>query len=212
MLDFHICSLTVSMHIGSILSAPSKYHAWGPIGSGSETHHQEHRRSSAECWQTQEREGWERREGEASQEEPRRLWWPPGVHGSECAWPPKQVVGHHASTTGEQLMMMWCCVNFCWWNYVNVNSVMTYFWWWCNYYDEVVKLCDPNSITYFGWKCIYLYIIIYIVAGLSMAGVKMEEYKQIHQCFSNKNHIFLVNLVHITSFTQANSSKFYTSS
>ena len=53
-----------------------------------------------------------------------------------------------------------------------------------------------------------IYYYIYIVAGLSMAGVKMEEYKQIHQCFSNKNHIFLVDLVHIASFTQATSSQF----
>ena len=51
-----------------------------------------------------------------------------------------------------------------------------------------------------------IYYYIYIVAGLLMAGVKMEEYKQIHQCFSNKNHIFSVDLVHIASFTQATSS------
>ena len=44
-----------------------------------------------------------------------------------------------------------------------------------------------------------------------MAGVKMEEYKQIHQCFSNKNHIFSVDLVRIASFTQATSSQFHTS-
>jgi len=36
-----------------------------------------------------------------------------------------------------------------------------------------------------------IYYYIYIVAGLSMARVKMEEYKQIHQCFSNKNQIFI---------------------
>ena len=57
-----------------------------------------------------------------------------------------------------------------------------------------------------------MYILIYyiyIVAGLSMARVKIEEYKQIHQCFSNKNHIFSVDLVHIASFTQA-SHKFTT--
>ena len=35
-----------------------------------------------------------------------------------------------------------------------------------------------------------IYYYIYIVAGFAMAGVKMEEYKQIHRCFSNKNHIF----------------------
>ena len=81
--------------------------------------------------------------------------------------------------------------------YVNVNSVLTFG-------DDVI---DANSIC-------HIYTLagnasIYIVAGLSMAGVKMEEYKQIHQCFSNKNHIFSVDLVHIASFTQA-SYKFTT--
>ena len=140
MLDFDICSYNCFyVHIGSILLAPSKYHARGP-GRSSETHHEEHRQSLVECWWTQEREGWERREGEASQEEPGWPWWPPSIRGLEYAWPPEQVAGRHASATGEQLMMMWCCVNFCWWNYVNVYYVMTYFWWWCNYCDGVVKL------------------------------------------------------------------------
>ena len=49
MLNFIYVPITVSVHIGSVLSAPSKYHAQGPVGSGSETHHEEHRRSSTEC-------------------------------------------------------------------------------------------------------------------------------------------------------------------
>jgi len=81
--------------------------------------------------------------------------------------------------------------------YVNVNSVLTFG-------DDVI---DANSIyhiyTLAENASMYISIYyIYIVAGLSMARVKMEEYKQIHQCFSNKNHIFSVDLVHIASFTQ----------
>ena len=41
--------ISISVHIGSTLSAPSKYHARGPVGSSSETHHEEHRRSLMEC-------------------------------------------------------------------------------------------------------------------------------------------------------------------
>ena len=82
--------------------------------------------------------------------------------------------------------------------YVNVNSVLLIFG------DDVI---DANSIyhIYTLAENASMYILIYyiyIVAGLSMAGVKMEEYKQIQQCFSNKNHNFSVDLVHIASFTQ----------
>ena len=69
--------------------------------------------------------------------------------------------------------------------YVNINSMLTFG-------DGVI---DANSIchiyTLVGNASMYILIYyIYIVVGLSMAGGKMEEYKQIHQCFSNKNHIF----------------------
>ena len=43
MLIFIYVPITVSVHIGSILSASSKYHARGPAGSGSKTHHEDPR-------------------------------------------------------------------------------------------------------------------------------------------------------------------------